>query len=73
MKGVFKYAKEDDKRRFRSAKSLSLGMPPVHPLLHQQLCDAPEIEPCTVIIHARYTAEIKDSRYDITTQLYKYK
>ena len=26
-------------------------------------------EPCTVIIHARYTAEIKVARYDITTQL----
>ena len=31
MKGVFKCAKEDDKRRFRSAKSLSLGMPPCIP------------------------------------------
>src|ERR1041385_3213469 len=25
-------------------------------------CDAPKIKPCTVIIHARYTIEIKDSR-----------
>ena len=28
MKGVFKCAKGDDERRFRSAKNLSLGMPP---------------------------------------------
>ena len=28
MKRVFKCAKEDDKRRFRSANILSLGMPP---------------------------------------------
>src|SRR3954467_3670306 len=25
-------------------------------------CDAPKIKPCTVIIHARYTIEIRDSR-----------
>jgi len=28
----------------------------------QRLCDAPKIKPCTVIIHARYTIDIKDSR-----------
>src|ERR1043165_4828860 len=28
MKGVFKCAREDDKRRFRSVKRSSLGMPP---------------------------------------------
>src|ERR1041384_4707796 len=31
MKGVFKYAKEDDKRRFGSVKRSSLGMPPCTP------------------------------------------
>ena len=41
------------------------------PEAEEEECDAPEIEPCTVIIHARYTAEIKDSRQDITAQLYK--
>ena len=27
-----------------------------------ECCDAPKIRPCTVIIHARYTIEIRDSR-----------
>ena len=31
MKGVFKYAKEDDERRSGSVKSSSLGMPPCTP------------------------------------------
>src|SRR3954469_13312138 len=31
MKGVFKYGKEDDERRFGSVKSSSLGMPPGNP------------------------------------------
>src|ERR1041385_4528458 len=31
MKGVFKCAREDDKRRFRTVKRSSLGMPPCIP------------------------------------------
>src|SRR3954464_4758005 len=31
MKGVFKCAREDDERRFRSVKRSSLGMPPCTP------------------------------------------
>src|ERR1041385_772874 len=31
MKGVFKYAKGDDERRFGSVKRSSLGMPPCTP------------------------------------------
>src|ERR1041385_5929757 len=31
MKGVFKCAREDDERRFRSVKRSSLGMPPCNP------------------------------------------
>ena len=31
MKGVFKCAREDDKRRFRSVKHSSLGLPPCTP------------------------------------------
>src|SRR5216110_475962 len=31
MKGVFKCAREDDKRRFRKVKRSSLGMPPCIP------------------------------------------
>src|ERR1041385_1031100 len=31
MKGVFKFAMEDDERRFRSVKRSSLGMPPCIP------------------------------------------
>src|ERR1041385_6486034 len=43
MKGVFKCAMEDDERRSRSVKRSSLGMPPVHPLLHQQLSVCPSL------------------------------
>src|SRR3954465_4697815 len=56
VKGVFKCAREDDKRRFRSVKRSSLGMPPCIPkkysrrLKHLSLgCPRASPSPSTII------------------------